>query len=269
MSTGPRMEVLGRLREHIATIENGPRLKGGGGAARARERAGMAAAPWRALPGGLVHEVWTADGRDAGAGLGFALGQARGLVSGDRPVIVWLQPGHEAAETGLVYGAGLRFFGIGPDKVVIGRLKGAAELLWTAEEALGCRGVAAVVADIAGYPKPLDFTASRRLALRAAKTGASAFLVRYGPEKPASAAFMRWQVSAAPSGPVRFDPRAPGAARFFVTLERAGTGMRGNWLLEWQDDGFDEIGGDSGADARPAAPGAVVPVLGHRLSQAG
>lgn len=261
--------VLGHLRDQIARLEARPPIRSGGAAETLRSRAGAETGfrPWRDAPAGLVHEIWTRDGRDAGAGTGFALGLARRHVTGKRPAVLWLTGPVEAGEAGLVYGAGLAFFGLDPERLVIGRMKAVADLLWTAEEALGCAGVAAVVADIAGYPKALDFTASRRLALRAARSGASVFLSRTGPEKPASAAFMRWQVEPAPSGVAAFDARAAGPARFSVSLERSGSGLRGDWLLEWHNDGFGEIGRDAEPGVRPAASGAVVSVLGDGLSR--
>lgn len=270
MNDAQRSGTLARLKDHIAKLEARPVLAAGAAVPSVRARPGRGAGrpvPWRQAPAGLVHEVWAENLRDAGAGLGFALGLVRPLLTPARPAIVWLQRQFEAAETGLAYGAGLAVLGIEPDAIVIGRMKQTGELLWAAEEALGCAGVAAVIADIAGYPRALDFTATRRLALRAARTGVSVVLVRYGPEKPASAAFMRWQVSPAPSGKQVFDDRLVGAARFAVSLERSGSGIRGNWLLEWQDDGFGEIDTDAERSAREAASGAVVPVLGHRLSR--
>lgn len=270
MNNSARSGTLARLKDRIAKLENRPVAAAGTAMPAVGAGAGRGTGrfvPWRDAPAGLVHEVWTVNLRDAGAGLGFALGLVRPLLTPARPAIVWLQRQFEAAETGLAYGAGLAVLGIKPDAIVIGRMQHTGELLWAAEEALGCTGVAAVVADIAGYPRALDFTATRRLALRAARTGVSVALVRYGPEKPASAAAMRWQVAPAPSGVRAFDERAAGAARFAVGLERAGSGIRGNWLLEWHDDGFGEIDTDAEGGAGKTASGAVVPVLGHRLSR--
>jgi protein ImuA len=251
-------EVLRRLRHRIEKLEARPPLMQMGGA-RLQER------PWAAAKGGLMHEVWTPHPRDAGAGLGFALGLVRPLLTEKRPVMLWLQTHHEALETGIVYGAGLAACGIDPAAVIIGRLKSVAELLWCAEEALSARGVAAVLADIEAYPKALDFTATRRLSLRAHATGASMLLIRHGEEHPASAAQLRWCVTPAPSGLRAFDPRAPGPPRFAVTLDRAAQGLRGNWLLEWTHDGFGEIGREE--RARQTASGAMVPLLGDRLSR--
>lgn len=252
-------EVLRRLRHRIEKLEARPPLMRAGSGARLRTR------PWASAQAGLTHEIWTPHPRDAGAGLGFALGLARPLLSERRPVMLWLQAHHEAAETGIVYGAGLAACGLDPQAVIVGRMKSIAELLWCAEEALSASGVAAVLADIDAYPKALDFTATRRLSLRARATGACMLLIRHGEEHPVSAAQLRWCVTPAPSAARAFDARAAGPPRFAVTLDRAAQGLRGNWLLEWTHEGFGEIGGED--RALKAAPGAVVPLLGDRLSR--
>src|SRR5690606_31502757 len=125
---------------------------------------------------------------------------------------------------------------------------------WAAEEALGCRAVAAVVADVAGQPKNLNFTASRRLSLRAAAAGTSIIVLRYGRWREASAAQLRWRIAGAGSGPTPFDARAPGETRWRSTLEKgvvAGT-RQTEWLLGWTEHGFHIV--DFPADAARAAP---------------
>ncbi|NOZ31773.1 MAG: hypothetical protein GXP01_01580 [Alphaproteobacteria bacterium] len=226
--------------------------------------------PWQNPSPGLVHEVWGAGARNGGAMLGFALGQAKALLTPAKPLILWLQPIRDTGETGLVYGAGLRAFGLDPKALVIGRMANIRKLLWATEEALGCRAVAAVIADMDGGASALDFTASRRLALRAQTSSASVFLLRYGTERTASAAFMRWRVDPASSAPHPFDERAAGVPRFGLTLERSRGGIRGNWLVEWRNGEFSEI--DRNAESTPvprtpAASGPVVSPLGNRLSQ--
>ena len=54
------------------------------------------------------------------------------------------------------------------------------ELLWAVEEAIACKAVAAVIADVGHEAKVLDFTATRRLSLRSSSGGSSVFLIRYG-----------------------------------------------------------------------------------------
>jgi protein ImuA len=133
-----------------------------------------------------------------------------------------------------------------------------------------------VLAGIGGTPKGLDFTASRRLALRAASARTSLFLLRSGAGREASAAQLRWHVAPALSGEKRFDPQAPGAPRWQVTLEktrldRIETPHETHWLVSWND-GFEfsrEPGNSpAGRIAGTAAlPGAQPAALGERLLQ--
>jgi protein ImuA len=265
-----RAWTLQRLRAEIAAIEKRPMLAEG---ARLVRQDGRALA--FTAPAGLVHEVFSDDIRDAGTALGFALGAARGLVTSRRPAILFLQLVAEGQETGLPFGPGLTHFGLRPETLVVVRTGHLTELLWAMEEALGCPAVAAVVADLAKAHKGLDFTVSRRLSLRAAASGASALLVRYGRAREASAAHLRWRVVPASSGPPRFDARAPGLARFHLTLEkgRIAEGRAGDgWLLDWTEHGFTPIadsGAEPGARGAPAAHGAQFAGLGHRLPQTG
>ncbi|HHY51581.1 MAG TPA: hypothetical protein GYA10_17755 [Alphaproteobacteria bacterium] len=232
-----------------------------------------------AAPGGLVHEIFTDEPRNSGPALGFTLGLAQRLRQPRRPALVYLQLTSDTAETGLPYAPGLAHFGIEPDQIVLGRVDTLTALLWALEEAISCRAVAAVLADVSGSPERLDFTASRRLSLRAAAAGTSAFLLRYGRTREASAARLRWRVLPARSGEQAFDPRAPGPPRFAVTLEKVRLGVRlqqfegQSFELDWIDHGFviverDEATGAVAPD-RAAVSRPQLPALGDRLRQAG
>ncbi|HEY8595869.1 MAG TPA: hypothetical protein VIL84_11570 [Devosiaceae bacterium] len=273
MQGSAKERVVAELRARIAGVERRAPLAG----TAERERDG-AALPFRHAPPGLLHEIWSASAREAGGALGFALGQGRRLIGRARQAVLFLQLAHEAQETGLPYGAGLKSFGFDPQALTLGRPRDIGELLWAIEEAVACRAVAAVVADIGGAPRALDFTASRRLSLRAQASGGSVFLVRYGAQREASAAALRWRVEPAPSAPVRFDDRAPGDARLKVVLEKSLSargvgGLKGEWILNWTEaHGWDLADGDQGAGRAVAgapAYGAPPAALGDRLSQAG
>ena len=273
-----RQQMLETLRTRISAIEKRPALAGQAVFLRANNGQVREVQNLFATPPGLLQEVFAGDRRDGGAALGFALGQARGFLSAERPALLFLQLMHEAQDGGLPYGAGLKSFGLEPDELILGRMQTMVELLWAMEEAIACRAVAAVIADIGGHPKALDFTASRRLSLRAASAGTSVFIMRYGPEREASAAQLRWQVMPMLSGGVRFDARAPGRPRWRLLLEKGrlqrGAGKAGaDWILDWTENGF-ELAEPEQQTARRAfagtpAPGAQPAPLGDRLSQTG
>lgn len=266
---GEKAKTIEALKARIEDLEKRPPLAET--IASFTEKKGFpAASP------GLLHEVFADDQRDAGAPLGFALGQSRQLLSLERPAILVLQLAREVQNIGIPYGVGLASFGIDPQSVVIGRVETPVELLWAMEEAIACRAVAAVIADIGTPIKALDFTASRRLSLRAAAAGSSAFLLRFGRDREASASRLRWRIGPILSSSPVFDERAPGATRWLVQLEKGRLGSRNDrveWLLDWTKNGFSIVEPKKGYGppprAVPALPRSVPAVLGDRLPQAG
>lgn len=261
---GPaRNATLLDLRERIANIENRPGFSTGLGLRQASGEGFLQA------PRGLLHEVFADEMTASGAVLGFALGQARSFLDERRPALLHLQLQREGQEMGVPYAAGFPAFGIPPENVVLIRPENPAELLWAAEEALACRAVGAVIVDIAGDPKALDFTASRRLSLRAQAAETSILLLRYARWREASAAQLRWQLSPAASGTEVFDPRAPGEFRWRVRLEKGfAEGRRdGEWVVSWTENGFAAVDiGKRGGTARTAAfPRPLPAALGDRL----
>ncbi|WP_297110429.1 hypothetical protein [uncultured Devosia sp.] len=237
MQTQSRQQRLAALRDIIADIERKPAL------------AGMQARPFGAdgegfprLPGGLLQEVFTDAVRNGGTSLAFALGQAKALLTPRRLAVLYLQLDKDAQFFGLPYGPGLSSFGFDPAQLVLVRAADMQDLFWVAEEALACRAVAGIVADIGGAPEALDFTISRRLSLRTVESGTSLFLLRYGTERQASAAHLRWHLMPQRSGRKAFDDRAPGAARWSLKLEKGNAGQhKSEWILEWTGNAFKSL----------------------------
>lgn len=277
---------LEALRLKIAALEKRPLLAEG--AVLLAQRIGTPAAANEtrprlaellAAPAGVLHEIFADEQGHGATALGFALGMARQLVGGGRQAILYLQLAEQAQELGLPYAIGLEQFGIDPDMLVIGRTRTLTELLWAMEEAIACRAVAGVIADIAGQPRGLDFTVSRRLSLRASAAGASAFLLRYGRGREASAAKLRWRVSPALSAEQVFDPLAPGPPRLLVEIEKKRLGGRMQraenmrLVLDWTENGFVSVESASRTGIQPRqavpAPRPVAAALGDRLSQTG
>ncbi len=109
------------------------------------------------------------------------------------------------------------------------------DALFALEEGVRCRDLACVIGEIAGNPKALSFTASRRLSLTAEKHGVRLWLVRLDAQADLSSARMRWRVRAAPSLPSRWNPAAPGIAIWHAELFRARTHAPGEWMLRDDD----------------------------------
>lgn len=267
---GSRQQTLAALRERIAAFETHPVLAQG----ETPPPAGLFVAPR-----GHVHEVFADSAVNTGAAFGFALAQARPLLSPARPGLLVLQLKADAQELGLPYGLGFAAFGLAPTDFILIRPASIVELLWAAEEALACRAVGAIIADLAHAHKALDFTASRRLALRAAAAGGALFIVRYGRGREATAARYRWRVEPQASAPPPHDGRAPGPPRWRLTLEKGSrTGRRAGpggeqYLVDLTENGL--VQADIGSTDRPRAPAVAAlshpapAPLGHRVPQAG
>ena len=268
MSAPDRQQRLTALRDTIADIERKPALAEA--ANHPRGEPGM----FPTLPSGLVQEVYADGARDSGASLAFALTQAKSLLTTQRSTIYYVQLANEGKHFGLPYGPGLSWFGIDPEKLVIVRVADMTEFLWATEEATACRAVAAIIAEVKGNPKLLNFTASRRLSLRASANRVSLFMLRYGPRRESNAGHLRWRVMPHRSARNPFDDRAPGNARWHLKLERGRiAGNQLDWMLEARKNGFAIFSSQPAGLARPQAEapvsGAPSPLLGHRLSQAG
>jgi len=275
----PARPGLEALRARIAAIEKRPPLAAVVPAGIDPDMEAEGIETMLAPPPGLLHEIYADELRQSGVALGFTLGLARQLLGGSRRALLYLQLAGEAQELGLPYGLGLARFGVMPDTLVLVRPQTPVELLWALEEAIACRAVAGVIADVATQPRALDFTASRRLSLRTAASGTSAFLIRYGTGREASAAKLRWHVRAELSAADRWDPAAPGLPRLEVEIEkrRLGTAQQRaeqkKLLVDWTENGFVAADPPRRLDPRPvrltASPRPFAPALGDRLSEAG
>ena len=185
----------------------------------------------------LHNEVFgsSRDGAGAAAALALALDDWRNrpLDSAseqqDLRSVLWVQTREAARRTGRPYRAGL------PEELQARLIHVLAEkaedALFALEEGLRCRDLAFVVGEIAGNPKPLDFTASRRLTLASEKHGVPLFLVRIDAARDLSAARMRWEVASTPSPQPRWNAQAPGSPRWQGELFRARAHAPGEWVL--------------------------------------
>jgi protein ImuA len=106
----------------------------------------------------------------------------------------------------------------------------AADVLWTMEEALGCPALGGVLGEVWGDPAVLDFTATKRLALRAEAHGVAAWLIRRAAAPSLSAARLRWRIASLPATADPHDLRAPGTPVWRAELFRARWRKPGQWV---------------------------------------
>jgi protein ImuA len=174
-----------------------------------------------------LSELFAAHPRDGGWA-GFLLAQ----LAADKPLL-WVQDRMAILESGRVHPPGL------PSQDLIHvETRDARDALWAMEEGVRCAALSAVVGEIWGDPKVLDFTATRRLAVASERSGTPCWLVRLGGTANLSGARMRWRIASAPSLLNDLDPRAPGAAASDAELFRARGFPPGRWTITHEADRF-------------------------------
>lgn len=154
-------------------------------------------------------------------------------------------------EGGRVHAAGLGPLG---RELIHVEARDARAALWAMEEGLRCAGLSGVVGEIWGDPLGLDFTATRRLAVAAERTGVACWLIRLQGSAGLSGARERWRLASGPSAPHPFDPKAPGAPQWEAELFRSRLRQPGRWT----------VGGDEPADLLPVAAEPGDRTLGER-----
>ncbi|MBX9665008.1 MAG: hypothetical protein K5Q19_16910 [Novosphingobium sp.] len=197
---------------------------------------GAKSARWRpGIATGCRHaEVFAPAGEASGAALALALARdALGIDAQDQRPWLWVQDKAALRLSGRPYRPGL------PPHLRHRLIHVAAttpeDALFALEEGLRCRDLAFVIGEIAGNPRALDFTASRRLSLAAEKHGTALWLVRLDARTDLGSARMRWRVTAAASPPPRWNPQAPGRPAWQAELFRAHTFQPGHWTLRDDD----------------------------------
>ena len=168
-----------------------------------------------------LSEVFAETVADAGA-VGFVLSQ---LAKGSAPVL-WIQDRMSRRETGRPHLPGL---GTGRSLLLM-KIARPADVLIAAEEGLRSKALSAVVAEIWGDPSALNFTATKRLALRAEAMRVPCWLIRHGGTADLSAARDRWRIGSLPSAPDPDDAKAPGDPRWRVELFRSRDTQPGIWV---------------------------------------
>ncbi|MFM7346439.1 MAG: ImuA family protein [Tagaea sp.] len=194
------------------------------GAAAGAVAVGLAAID-RHLPGGglargSLHEIVGADvdgpSRDAAAG-GFAASLLARCAAdpGKTGPVVWI-----ARRPNLTQ-AGLAAVGLDASRLLLVDAPRRVDALWAFEEALRCRALAAVAAEI----DDVDLTQSRRLQLAAELGGTTALLLRPPGELALpSAARTRWRIESRAG--------AGETPRWRVELARVQGGTPRNWTID-------------------------------------
>lgn len=178
-------------------------------------------------PSPTLSELFAVHPRDCGW-TGFLFPQ----LDQEKPLL-WVQERMAILESGRVHPPGLT-----TQNLVHVEARDARDALWAMEEGLRCSALCAVIGEIWGDPKALDFTATRRLAVASERSGVAAFLIRLGGHANLSGARMRWRIASAPSLLNDLDPRAPGTPAWDAELFRARGTPPGRWNIAHEADAF-------------------------------
>jgi protein ImuA len=178
--------------------------------------------PNATFPTDAIHEFHSAAAEHAAATAGF-ISSLLGRLMQHAGACVWISTARS------LFPPALKFFGIEPDQVIFVTMEREKDVLWAMEEALKCKGLAAVVAEI----KELSFMASRRLQLAVEQSCVTGFIIRHQPRYiGVTACVSRWQIKPLPS---QLEEGMPGVGfpRWQVELLKIRNGQPGVWQVEW------------------------------------
>jgi protein ImuA len=180
--------------------------------------------PNSTFPTAAVHEFMCSDRETVAASIGFIAALNYTLFS-EEAVIAWI------ARDTRIFPPALTAFNLKPHHLIGISPGSIKEVNWVIEEALKCKGLNAVIADIKGF----DFTQSRRFQLAVEESGVTGFLMNSTQGAAGNnACVSRWRINSLPSQDVDGLPGV-GSPSWNVVLEKIRNGKKGNWQLSWKD----------------------------------
>ncbi len=143
-----------------------------------------------------LSEIQPATYRDRVAALGVTMAFLSTILQENKGSLIWCQlRDHDRLH---LHAPGLAAFGIDPARLIKITLTTEKDLLWAMEEALVSKAIAAV-AGVLWSEKFYDFTASKRLRVRATEAGIPGLLVRSHRANGTTASDIRFSVASTTS----------------------------------------------------------------------
>jgi protein ImuA len=222
-------DIIGKLRQDILRWEGfRPPKPGEGGSFDLGPV--EAAFPNGVFPTGAIHEFISLCPEDTAASAAFIAGLVKTLLD-HGGACLWISWSRR------IYPPALKLFGVDPDRVVFVDVPLMKDVLWVAEEALKCEGVAAVICETA----QMSFMESRRLQLAVEASHVTGFMLRKEAHKlTTTACVSRWKITHAPSQLRRGMPGV-GFPRWQVELLKVRNGNPGKWTVEWSKRRFNPV----------------------------
>jgi protein ImuA len=181
---------------------------------------------------GALHEMAPERAPDFGAAMGFTLALAA-LSARRGGETLWIQTDYARLEGGAIHGAGLDLFGLSSRRLLVLRARRAIDALFAMEEALKCRALASVIAELPD--DAADLTTTRRLSLAAREGNGLGLLLRHRSSSMPSAAMTRWSVAALPGARDEFG--GLGRTSFLLSLVKNRRGPCGQLSIAWDHHG--------------------------------
>jgi protein ImuA len=218
--------IVARLQKDIILLEGHKPLS-----AKQHHIAGLenieAAFPNNVFPTGVIHEFLSFEPEHIAASAGFIGGILNALTK-EGGICLWVSSMRR------LFPVALKMFGLEPDRIIFIDVQREKDVLWATEEALKCKGIAAVIAEI----RELTFMQSRRLQLAVETSKVTGFVIRTDPQRLCTTACMsRWQIISKPSV---LEEGMPGVGfpRWQVELQKMRSGWPGKWIVEWSASRF-------------------------------
>ncbi|MGB4398494.1 MAG: Error-prone repair protein ImuA [Daejeonella sp.] len=186
--------------------------------------------PNSVFPTGAIHEFLSIGPEQSAANGGFIGGLLNHLMQ-NGGACLWISMRRT------LFPPSLKIFGVEPDQMIFIDLKRERDVLWAMEEALKCKGLAAVIGEV----EEISFTHTRRLQLAAEQSRVTGFVLRSDPKKlSATACVARWNITQLPS---ELENGMPGVGfpRWNVELLKVRNGNPGTWKVEWSGGRFKSL----------------------------
>lgn len=180
--------------------------------------------PGKAFPKGVLHEFISESAENAACTSGFLAVLLSKLISQSGPCL-WVSTLPRRA----AYPPALSQFSLDPSRIIFVDCKNEKQSLWVVEEALTCKALGAVVAEL----NELKFNDSRRLQLAAERSQVTALIHRFKPKtEEATACASRIMVEALP-GETPDGLPGLGFPRWQLHLLKVKNGRGGQWQVEY------------------------------------
>jgi protein ImuA len=221
-----KQEIIDQLRQDISAWEGFRPPKAG-----ETESFGLGPIeknfPGEVFPTGVLHEFISNSPEQTAAIGGFLAGLMQILLK-NGGICIW------ASYTRRIYPPALKRFGISPDRIVFIDVPREKDVLWVTEEALKCKGIAAVICET----RQLNFQQSQRLQLTIEQSQVTGFILRKDAKNlPNTVCWARWTVRPLKT---HLRPGLPGVGhpRWQIDLLRVKNGQPGSWTFEWKKKAF-------------------------------